>query len=205
MQAEDIPPGWCQCGCGGKTSLAPKTRPARGQIKGQPMRFIQAHNHRSARRPLEDRYWEKVDASAGPIACWPWLAYRSPKGYGMLARSSEGKSPIAASRLAWEFTVGPIPKGMLVCHVCDNPSCCNPLHLFLGTPADNMADMIRKGRQNPARGEASGTAKLSNDDVRSIRRLLASGLPQYEIAAKFGVHSTQVCRINTGERWSHVD
>lgn len=90
-----------------------------------------------------ERFWAKVDKSAGANACWPWTASRSPKGYGKFMLDG---TPRVASRLAWQLTFGPIEDGFYVLHHCDNPSCCNPAHLWLGTKAENNADMIRKGR-----------------------------------------------------------
>jgi len=93
------------------------------------------------------RFWAKVDKSAGEDACWLWTARTSDGGYGRFnAISTQG---IQAHRYAWEQVNGPIPKGLLVCHTCDNPPCCNPAHLFLGTNTDNARDRDRKGRSAP--------------------------------------------------------
>jgi hypothetical protein len=96
-----------------------------------------------ASRPLAERFWEKVDRSVLD-GCWPFLGARDPDGYGrvMVGRDRRDK----ANRVAYMLTSGPIPDGLQVLHRCDNPPCCNPAHLFAGTPLDNMRDMIAKGR-----------------------------------------------------------
>jgi hypothetical protein len=105
-----------------------------------------------------------------------------------------------AHRVAWELANSPIPPGMCVCHHCDNPSCVNPAHLFLGTPADNYADMIAKKRQ--ARGEASGGSKLTPDQVREIMHLHEEeGLGCRRLARRFGVHPNTILDIFNRRTW----
>lgn len=100
-----------------------------------------------------DRYLAKIDDSAGPQGCWPWLACKNYRGYGLFW---DGERLRIATRWGWETHFGPIPDGMFVCHTCDRPSCMNPNHWFLGSHADNMADCVAKGRQ--AKGDRNGMA-----------------------------------------------
>jgi hypothetical protein len=103
---------------------------------------------RTAARVDPDLFWFYVDKSGGPDACWPWSMYTDPSGYG---RVRDGDVSEYTHRVAWEFTNGPIPRGMYICHHCDNPPCCNPAHLFMGTPADNARDRDAKGRSHAQR------------------------------------------------------
>ena len=91
-----------------------------------------------------DRFWAMVDDSRGDHACWPWTGHTNPvSGYGLV--STKGRMRVA-HRLSWEIRHGAIPRGLVVCHSCDNPPCVNPGHLWLGTRGDNHRDAINKGR-----------------------------------------------------------
>jgi hypothetical protein len=85
----------------------------------------------------------RVDRSGGPDACWPYMGTRLPSGYGTHSSGGEHRY---AHRVAYEAEHGPIPDGMFICHHCDNPPCCNPAHLFAGSPTENVQDMIAKQR-----------------------------------------------------------
>lgn len=153
------------------------------------------------REEIASRFWAKVDRR-GPRECWPWVASRLPGGYGQfaVAKAVGGKGrPLRSSRIAWELVRGAIPRGMWVLHECDNPPCCNPAHLFLGTRLDNIRDMWTKGRgKGSPPGERGWNAKLSNADVAAIKRALVAGERHWVIAARYGVSRVHVTRIAGG-------
>lgn len=128
--------------------------------------------------------------------CWIFEGGRFDTGYGLM--SVDG-APYGVHCLAYECWRGPIPPGMLVCHTCDNRPCVNPFHLFLGTIADNHADMVAKGRQ--ARGVSHGRAILTEDDVRAI---VVDPRAQKIIAAEYGVHGSTISLIKTRKKWQHL-
>lgn len=150
------------------------------------------------------RFWVHVDKS-GPEArprlgsCWLWTASAfSKSGYGYFYVDGSG---IGAHRFSFALHYGD-PGDLLVCHACDVRLCVRPDHLFIGTAADNLADMHAKGRHSF--GDTHSLSKLTSADVREIRRLLGLGLAQREIAAQFGVHQAVISGIHTGRRWRHV-
>lgn len=123
-------------------------------------------------------------------------------GYGAFwAGPSVGTT--VAHRVAFVLTSGePIPKGSVVCHSCDVRRCVKHAHLFLGTPADNVRDMVNKGRQS--RGEKQWNSKLTEDDVRAIRAA-HPGEKQRALAEKFGVSPSMISAVVNGTTWRHVE
>lgn len=146
---------------------------------------------------LEKRFWDKVDRR-GPDDCWEWQASVRGFGYGQFWLSG---THVAAHRVAYELEVGEIPAGLVVRHRCDNPKCCNPAHLELGTHKQNSADMVERGRQNSPVGERHGSCKLTEQQVLEIR---ASNEPQHVLAARYGVTQTRISAIRRGTNWSHL-
>lgn len=161
---------------------------------------MQPHDTTSKRRPLAERFWEKVDKS-GP--CWLWTASKDRNGYGRIMRPGGRGGPLLATRVSWELAYGPISPGMGVLHHCDNPSCVRPDHLFLGDQALNMRDCAGKGRTT--RGEHSRSAKLTEDDVREIRRRYREGgISQTALAREYGLCQASVHELVSGKTWGHV-
>jgi HNH endonuclease len=160
---------------------------------------------RGRAEPAEDRFWAKV--VKGPD-CWEWSGWRDRKGYACFDYPGGRK----AYRFSWEIHNGPIPPGLCVCHHCDNPSCVNPEHLFLGTIADNNADMVRKGRNGfgpvtlecRPRGEAHTRAKVTEEQVREIRRLNALGIGYRRLSKEYGLSRPSIQAITRRRSWKHV-
>lgn len=154
---------------------------------------------------INKRFWLKVDKKT-PLECWLWTGAKKPKGYGNVRRN---KIYTTAHRVSWEITFGVIPKGMQVQHSCDNPSCCNPNHLMLGTVMSNYIDMVKKGRGNSGHknrsfGENNPNHKLKSFEVDEIRRLYKPGaIKQQDIAKKYGVSQHLVSVITRGEGRNH--
>lgn len=161
-------------------------------------------------------FWANV-AKRAAQECWPWR--RSLRhGYGAThLRDAENKRNVSATahRVAWLVTNGPIPDGLCVCHRCDNPACCNPAHLFLGTYADNNLDRKAKGRNgtsertgfstNPPRGESNRHAVLTETQVAKLRADYKAGtLNQRQYARDHGLSWTTVQRIVRGQTWRHL-
>jgi hypothetical protein len=142
------------------------------------------------------RFWGKVDKSGGEDACWNWIWGKNEHGYGVFSTAPEHKS-ILAHRFAWLITNGEIQNGLCVLHRCDNPPCCNPAHLFLGTRRDNVYDMHMKGRARSkvASGENNPFAKLSDLQVAEIRRRFLAGESMRKLARESGVSKTHIGRI----------
>lgn len=145
-----------------------------------------------------DNYQKKL--ADMPSGCIEWTGASLPNGYGVLCLSG---GTAYAHRVAWEIAYGPIPEGKLVCHTCDNRKCVNPEHLFLGTSADNSRDMIKKNRS--MKGEVNPKSRLSEDDVREIRRMRSLGMTWEPIAERFNVSSATARFAGTGRTWAHVD
>jgi hypothetical protein len=145
------------------------------------------------------KLFARIDRS-GP--CWLWTAGKD-HGYGRV--KINGKY-FRVHRIIWEMYFGPIPDDIHVLHKCDNPPCCNPEHLFLGTQADNVKDMQDKGRGYkipPKSGERNPNAKLTTNEVMFIREM-AMSLSYGEIASVLKLPRTTVRKIILRKTWAHV-
>jgi hypothetical protein len=152
------------------------------------------------------RLWSRTERLDS--GCLVWTGYRGPLGYGEMG---DGRKSVRVHRVAYELTYGPIPEGMFVCHRCDNPPCVEPTHLFLGTPKDNVDDMVAKGRE--ARGAMLPHTRLTEAQVAEIRQRYVPrfGPPKRggrrsnaaELAEEYGVGVTYIRNIAKG--WERVN
>ena len=146
--------------------------------------------------PLAQRFWRKVRVTSG---CWEWQGAKHEHGYGRMRPTGSRKirqKVEMAHRLAWMLTHGPIPTGLSVCHRCDNPPCCNPDHLFLGSHSDNFRDAARKGRL--------AQQKLNFAIATQIRREYRRGRGPSSmrgLAERYGVNSSCISDIITGKAY----
>jgi|SRR5687767_9763401 len=132
--------------------------------------------------------------------CWPWTGYTSNK-YGSICRLSK---MVRSHRVAYELAKGPIPEGIKVLHTCDNPPCCNPNHLFLGTQKDNTLDCIAKNRFVVMHGSKNGNSKLKEKDVLQIRARFKKGQSCASIAKSFRVSASTIELIRNGRLWKRI-
>lgn len=172
--------------------------------------------HQFQHDTLEQRLWNQISKSEDPHGCWEWIGSLNKKGYGVggtvqgygyitlgAGKKKKGQK-FYAHRLVYALANGPIPDGLFVCHKCDNPCCCNPDHLFLGTNQQNMDDMIRKNRSPRRSGENSTNAKLTSLQVQHIRYENERGVLQKVLAKQYGVSLTTISRIIQRKTWKEV-
>lgn len=163
---------------------------------------------------IEQRFWAKVKKTD---TCWLWTGAKRNKGYGAFTYTENGKLvQDRAHRYSYRLHISPIPLGMFVLHRCDTPACVNPDHLFLGTNEDNIRDMLAKGRHIPGgthigdqgawkRGTRHHAVKLTEDDVREMRRLYAEGGWSYsQLGKRFGVNTSAAYKVVKRLLWKHL-
>ena len=146
---------------------------------------------------------ERIEAKVLRIpeaGCWVWMGSTQVRGYGELISN---KRKHLAHRASYEAFVGKIPKGMYVCHACDNVACVNPNHLFLGTQKQNLQDMANKGRSTW--GEKNSQAKLTEQQVKEIKQGFATGKTDMELAKQFNMSRQGINSIRKGKLWSYVN
>lgn len=145
------------------------------------------------------RFWSKVNRHGGDGGrCWEWTGGRTWLGYGQF--NFDRRSAVA-HRCALALAIGVVPAGLAVRHACDNRVCCNPIHLQLGSTADNVRDMDSRGRRVTVEGEGSGTSKLTVEAVNAMRRLARQGATYVELGREYGVGDATAQRAVTGRSW----
>lgn len=160
-------------------------------------------NQSHKRESPEARFWRYVKKTDG---CWEWLGSKTSGGYGQLmVKGENGFRPVRAHRFSYQLHYGKIPKGegfhgTCILHHCDNPPCVNPKHLFPGTNRENIDDMKKKGRTADRRGEKSGRAKLTWNDVRMIREIGRNNT-QSAITKIFKVDRSIISEIINNKIW----
>ncbi len=161
-----------------------------------------------SRAPITQRFGRYVYLLLSN-GCWEWRGARNEHGYGLIGKEGgRGAGNIRAHRLSYQiFYRVNLTREQLVCHRCDNPPCVNPDHLFVGSPLENVLDMISKNRHSkpPVRcGEEHPMAKLTKQDVIKIRQLYEGGLSSRKIAKLFFVDKGTILAIVNREIWRHV-
>lgn len=154
-------------------------------------------------RPIEERFWEKVDIPHGGFGCWEWTSTMLSNGYG---RFRIGRKNQLAHRVAWALVHGDYPEDQ-VCHHCDNRKCVNPAHLFSGTARDNSHDMYLKGRNIVILGEDNPQSKVTEGGVKNIRRRASIGGFGIikKLAREYGVSHSAISLIVSRKTWKHMD
>lgn len=157
-----------------------------------------------------EAFWERVDRSGGPEACWPFIGARTPPGYGVVSwRTPEGKKNQYAHRISFLLTHGFLPAPpLLIRHSCDNPSCCQPNHLLPGSKGDNIADAYSRGRRPPGNcgvfGERVGRSVLTAETVNAIRRRYEMGETMSALAREHKVCRQHIRGVVRGLSWKHL-
>lgn len=149
-------------------------------------------------KTLGDRFWEKVNIG-NFFECWEWSSSCYSNGYGAFGTKNKSNT---AHRTAYYLHYNIEPGNLNVCHKCDNRKCCNPYHLFLGTPAENAADMASKGRA--ARGNKQPNSILSPEKVVAIKKRISEGEFQKNLAKEYGVTLSTISAVWKGKSWKHI-
>jgi len=150
---------------------------------------------------LVKRFLERVDASHGPQACWPYLGCDRGNGYGAIKHE---RRVLSSHCVAYVLAYGEIPVDSIVAHKCDNRGCCNPAHLEAITPGKNNQDADRRLGRDYARGEAAPTSVLTEPDVKAIRNLASGGLGYIRIARELGFNPNTVKNVVYRRTWKHI-
>lgn len=181
----------CKCDCGNEKKVK--------DIHLYSLKGVKSCGCERIKYAGKDRFTEEFirkRVNRNENGCWEWKGAKHKQGYGNVRY--EGKTHLA-HRLSWKIFKGEIPDGFMVCHKCDNSSCVNPEHLFLGTQKDNVSDAIEKERFKP--GKLPRQTKLQWDQVQEIKNLHLNGMTRKKLQEKFHVSQTCIAKIITGKSW----
>lgn len=179
----NVPYGSCGCGCGERTPLATRNSTARGHVIGQPMPFKRGHR-RGRHQPQKLERWREEDRGY-TTACWIWQLSFFPNGYGQVTDGNRSKT--TAHRALYQELRGPVPRDLQLDHLCRQRDCVNPDHLEPVTHLENC--------------RRSNSTRLTEEDVREIRRLCSDGARPVEVAAQYGLTRQYVNALVRGEYW----
>jgi hypothetical protein len=189
----------CACGCGVEVSIADRNFRRDGIKKGDPFRFVANHHQKMMPKPdIAERFWTCVQKTD---TCWLWTG-ATVSGYGVVSVSGKVKK---AHRVAYELTYGPIDSSFHLMHSCDVRRCVreHPDHVHPGTKLENMHDAAQKDRT--CHGEQMHNAKLTESDVRLIRKIYAAGgVTKSALAQQFHIHNVGIGKIIRRELWRRV-
>jgi hypothetical protein len=183
------------CEVCGKTAVLP-------QYRAKKKRFCSHTCFSAQRKATPEKFWARVDMSGGPDACWPWQGRYAHSGHGQVTWYMQS---LGAHRIAFLLTYGPTPDGLQTLHRCNNPPCCNPAHLYAGTPKDNVDDRTAEGyhKQRTPRGEQHALSKLTVEQVLEIRQ--CQGIETtVAVAKRYGVAPITISHVWKRNTWKHV-
>lgn len=168
-----------------------------------------AQPHGTIRKPLRERLYAKLVISDDPDDCWGWFGSRGEnrpgKGHARLFGGVTAPGEVLAHRISYILHVGPIPEGLNVLHHCDNPPCCNPRHLYIGTHSDNMRDRVMRGREADRCGQRNPSTSLTDNDVLVIReRYATETITQTQLGYEYGVSQDTISKIVNHKTWSYL-
>lgn len=164
------------------------------------------NKHKQLNKSPMELFYKNTIIPENTANCWIYKTNQKPRKHNLIYGTMylNGKN-IGAHRFSYEQFIGKIPEKYMVLHRCDNSTCVNPTHLFLGSANDNMQDKIKKGRMKVARGESHGNTNLTNNQVKEIKDKLRAGIKRRPIATQYNATLHQIGKIARGERWGHID
>lgn len=151
---------------------------------------------------MKIRFWRYVKKTP---KCWIWIGAKDKRNYGRIHKSGTANISILSHRYSWEINRGKIPNGKHALHKCDNQSCVNPRHLYIGTHQDNMRDAIKRDQFNPTKGIQNPNHKLTDEMVREIRNFYIPKItPRKMFSDKFGVTESIISSVYNRKAWKHL-